>query len=41
MCKSIKNVLKGKPVEPVMKKNIANIENMAKKCFIEMVFYGR
>ena len=35
MCKSIKNVLQGKPVESVMKKNTANIENMSKKCFIE------
>ena len=35
LCKAIKNVIQGKPVEAVMKKHLANIENMAKKCFID------
>ena len=35
MCKAIKNVVQGKPIQPEMTKHSANIENMAKKCFID------
>ena len=35
MNKASKNVIQGNRVEAIMKKNIANIENMAKKCFID------
>ena len=35
MCKAIKNIIQGKLVEANMKTNIANIEKMAKKCFID------
>jgi transposase InsO family protein len=35
MCKAIKDVVQGKPIQPDMKKHSANIENIAKKCFID------
>ena len=35
MCKCIKNVIQGKPVETALQKHVENIKNMAKKCFID------
>ena len=35
MCKAIKNVVQGKPIQLELKKHTVNIKNMAKKCFID------